>query len=107
MSQGHIHFGRRVCNLGCPASLRCAALFRKTTSRNKELEARVEELVREVDVWKLAYKSSEDKQKVLRKEVSKLERNIGSLKVRCAIQRSRETYREMFVGRQPPYSMPH
>lgn len=56
-------------------------LFRKTTSRNKELEARVKELEREIAVWKIAHKAVEDEKNVLNKEVSKLERNIGSLKV--------------------------
>ena len=58
------------------------ALFRKTTFRNKELEARVEELEREVGVWKRALKAADDDQSVLQRKVTKLERSIGSLKVR-------------------------
>ena len=59
-----------------------AALFRKTVTRNAELDARVEELERELSVWKSALKVAEDEKKALLKSVSRLERNIGSLKVR-------------------------
>lgn len=55
-------------------------IFRKTTTRNKELESRVEELEREVAVWKIAHKAVQDEKNALDKKVSKLERNIGSLK---------------------------
>ncbi|GJE86088.1 CCCH-type zinc finger protein [Phanerochaete sordida] len=55
-------------------------LFRRTTTRNKELAAKVEELEREVSVWKIAHKAVEDEKNNLNKAVSKLERNIGSLK---------------------------
>lgn len=58
-----------------------AALFRKTATRNTELDARVEELERELFVWKNALKVAEDEKKTLLKTVSRLERNIGSLKV--------------------------
>jgi phage shock protein A len=61
-----------------------AALFRKTTSRNQELEARVEELERELNVWKLAHKNSEDQVNALKRNVAKLERSIGSFKVRSS-----------------------
>ncbi|EKM61021.1 uncharacterized protein PHACADRAFT_168384 [Phanerochaete carnosa HHB-10118-sp] len=55
-------------------------LFRRTTARNKELEARVEELEREVAVWKIAHKAVEDEKNASNKQVSRLERSIGSLK---------------------------
>ena len=58
-----------------------AALFRKTATRNAELDTRVEELERELSVWKGALKVAEDEKKALLKTVSRLERNIGSLKV--------------------------
>lgn len=41
----------------------------------------MEELERELSVWKSALKVAEDEKKVLVKTVSRLERNIGSLKV--------------------------
>ncbi|CAL1695900.1 unnamed protein product [Somion occarium] len=55
-------------------------LFRKTSSRNAELESRVEELERELGVWKQALKTADNDAKALKKKVSQLERNIGSLK---------------------------
>lgn len=58
------------------------ALFRKTTTRNKELEARVEDLERELNVWKIAQKAADEEKSVLNKKVYKLERSIGSIKVR-------------------------
>lgn len=58
------------------------ALFRKTTSRNKELEARVEDLERELNVWKIAQKAADEEKSALNKKVYKLERSIGSIKVR-------------------------
>ena len=42
----------------------------------------MEELERELSVWKGALKVAEDEKKALLKTVSRLERNIGSLKVR-------------------------
>jgi hypothetical protein len=41
----------------------------------------VEELEREVSVWKLALKTSHEEVEQYKKNISKLERNIGSLKV--------------------------
>lgn len=58
-------------------------LFRKTVARNTELEARVEELERELSVWKAALKTADEEKKALNKSVLRLERNIGSLKVSC------------------------
>ncbi|KAI0932235.1 hypothetical protein AcW2_000918 [Taiwanofungus camphoratus] len=55
-------------------------LFRKTTEQNTELRARVEELERELSVWKAAFKTSEEEKKALNRNVLKLERNIGSLR---------------------------
>ena len=42
-----------------------AALFRKTATRNAELDAQVEELERELSVWKGALKVAEDEKKAL------------------------------------------
>ena len=42
----------------------------------------MEELERELSVWKAALKSADEEKKVLQRNVLKLERNIGSLKVR-------------------------
>ncbi|KAI0639377.1 hypothetical protein C8Q77DRAFT_1044898 [Trametes polyzona] len=56
------------------------ALFEKTFSKNAELEARVEELERELSVWKEAFKTADGDRKVLNKTVLKLERSIGALK---------------------------
>ncbi|OBZ80082.1 hypothetical protein A0H81_01170 [Grifola frondosa] len=55
-------------------------LFRKTAAKNAELEARVEELERELFVWKSALKAADEDRKMLNKTVLKLERNIGSLR---------------------------
>ncbi|KAJ8495853.1 hypothetical protein ONZ51_g1442 [Trametes cubensis] len=57
-----------------------AALFEKTFTKNAELEARVEELERELSVWKEAFKTADGDRKVLNKTVLKLERSIGALK---------------------------
>ncbi|KAH9946643.1 hypothetical protein B0H21DRAFT_778993 [Amylocystis lapponica] len=51
-----------------------------TAARNADLEARVEELEREVSVWKAAFKNSDEEKKALSKNVLKLERNIGALR---------------------------
>jgi len=56
------------------------ALFCKTTAENAELRARVNELEREVSVWKLAYKTADEEKSVMKQSISKLERSIGSLK---------------------------
>ncbi|KAI0662803.1 hypothetical protein C8Q70DRAFT_908776 [Cubamyces menziesii] len=56
------------------------ALFEKTFTKNAELEARVEELERELSVWKEAFKTADGDRKVLNKTVLKLERSIGALK---------------------------
>ena len=58
-----------------------AALFERTLTRNEELEARVEELERELLVWKEAFKTADGDRKVLNKAVLKLERSLGALKV--------------------------
>lgn len=42
----------------------------------------MEELERELGVWKAALKTADDEKKTLTKQIIKLERNIGSLKVR-------------------------
>jgi len=55
-------------------------LFRTTASKNTELEAQVEELERELSVWKAAFKTADDDKKALVKTVSKLERNLDSLR---------------------------
>lgn len=46
------------------------------------LESKVEELERELSVWKSAFKNAEEEKKVLNKAVVGLERKIDSLKVR-------------------------
>ncbi|KAI0361652.1 hypothetical protein OH77DRAFT_1508535 [Trametes cingulata] len=56
------------------------ALIEKTFARNADLEARVEELERELSVWKEAFKTADGDRKVLTKNVLKLERSIGALK---------------------------
>ncbi|RPD82575.1 hypothetical protein L226DRAFT_549286 [Lentinus tigrinus ALCF2SS1-7] len=56
------------------------ALFEKTFTKNTQLEARVEELERELSVWKDAFKTADGDRKVLNKTVLKLERSIGALK---------------------------
>ncbi|KAL7285296.1 hypothetical protein ACG7TL_000391 [Trametes sanguinea] len=56
------------------------ALFEKTFTRNAELEARVEELERELSVWKEAFKTADGDRKVLNKTILKLERTLGALK---------------------------
>ncbi|PIL31987.1 hypothetical protein GSI_06691 [Ganoderma sinense ZZ0214-1] len=55
-------------------------LFEKTFTINAELKARVEELERELSVWKEAFKTADGDRKVLSKNVLKLERSIGALK---------------------------
>ncbi|TCD71503.1 hypothetical protein EIP91_008884 [Steccherinum ochraceum] len=55
-------------------------LFRRTSSQNKDLQVRVEELERELSVWKSALKATDEEKKQLQRSVVKLERNIGSLK---------------------------
>ena len=67
------------------------ALFEKTFTKNAQLEARVEELERELSVWKEAFKTADGDRKVLNRTVLRLERNIGALKVRPS-----------FVLRPPP-----
>ncbi|KAI0669923.1 hypothetical protein C8Q78DRAFT_976572 [Trametes maxima] len=56
------------------------SLFEKTFTKNAELEARVEELERELSVWKEAFKTADGDRKVLNKTVLRLERSIGALK---------------------------
>ncbi|EMD42028.1 hypothetical protein CERSUDRAFT_79626 [Gelatoporia subvermispora B] len=56
------------------------ALFKRTAFRNAELESRVEELERELSVWKAALKVADEETKTLNKTVLKLERSIGSLR---------------------------
>lgn len=60
-------------------------LFQRTSSKNKDLQARVEELERELSVWKVALKAADDEKKSLNRNVLKLERNLGSLKVRILL----------------------
>lgn len=62
-----------------------AALFEKTFTINAELTARVEELERELSVWKEAFKTADGDRRVLNKSVLKLERSIGALKVRTRL----------------------
>lgn len=71
----------RFENGGC-AHLYRKVLFRKTIQKNRELEARVVELERELTVWKVAFTSNDEEKATLKKQVIRLERNIGSLKVR-------------------------
>ncbi|KAI0094919.1 hypothetical protein BDY19DRAFT_982245 [Irpex rosettiformis] len=59
-------------------SQRGASSEKKTANTNKDLEIRVENLERELSVWKLALKAADHDKEVLRKEVSRLQRNIGS-----------------------------
>ncbi|KAI0757013.1 hypothetical protein C8Q80DRAFT_1215776 [Daedaleopsis nitida] len=55
-------------------------IFEKTFTKNTHLEARVEELERELSVWKDAFKTADGDRKVLHKTVLRLERSIGALK---------------------------
>ncbi|EIM92450.1 uncharacterized protein STEHIDRAFT_151774 [Stereum hirsutum FP-91666 SS1] len=57
-----------------------SAIFRETTSTNVALEAKVDELERELSVWKSAFKNAEEEKKALNKSVVSLERRIDSLK---------------------------
>ncbi|EED79579.1 predicted protein [Postia placenta Mad-698-R] len=52
----------------------------RTVARNNELETRVEELERELSVWKAALKTADEDKKTLSKTVVQLERSIGSLR---------------------------
>lgn len=56
------------------------ALFRKTFARNAALETQVEELERELSVWKAALKTADEDKKILNRTIHKLERSIGSLR---------------------------
>lgn len=56
------------------------SLFQRTVARNNELEIRVEELERELSVWKAALKTADEDKKTLSKTVVQLERSIGSLR---------------------------
>ncbi|KAI0365226.1 hypothetical protein BV20DRAFT_954754 [Pilatotrama ljubarskyi] len=66
----------------CTVGTRCThtALFEKTFATNADLEARVEELERELSVWKEAFKTADGDRKVLTKNVLRLERSLGALK---------------------------
>ncbi|TFY75763.1 hypothetical protein EWM64_g8246 [Hericium alpestre] len=55
-------------------------IYRNTVSKNATLEARVEELERELSVWKGAFRTAETEQKTLKRTVTLLERNIDSMK---------------------------
>jgi len=57
-------------------------IFRNTTSKNELLQDKVDELERELSVWKTAFKAAEDEQRLLRMTIKKLGRNIGSSTVR-------------------------
>ncbi|KAH7931005.1 hypothetical protein BV22DRAFT_1077661 [Leucogyrophana mollusca] len=57
-----------------------SALFHKTITNNEELRRRVDELERELTVWKLGFKAAEDEKLNLQKSMKRLEKNIGSLK---------------------------
>ncbi|KAG1750024.1 uncharacterized protein EDB91DRAFT_1110990 [Suillus paluster] len=56
-----------------------SSLFRLTLTDNETLRLRVDELERELSVWKLAFKAAEDERCNLQKNMLKLEKNIGSL----------------------------
>ena len=58
-----------------------SALFKAVVSDNATLQTRVKELELDISGWKEAFKSADDERNLLAKEVSRLERNIGSLKV--------------------------
>ncbi|OBZ79299.1 hypothetical protein A0H81_00772 [Grifola frondosa] len=55
-------------------------LFRKTAAENAELKARVEELERELSVWKSALKAADEEKTMLSRTALRLERNMGSLR---------------------------
>ncbi|KIJ68416.1 hypothetical protein HYDPIDRAFT_24698 [Hydnomerulius pinastri MD-312] len=57
-----------------------SALFRQTLSENTFLRDRVDELERELSVWKLAFKTAETERNDLQKHLLKLEKSIGSMK---------------------------
>ncbi|KAI0322712.1 hypothetical protein OF83DRAFT_1092562 [Amylostereum chailletii] len=57
-----------------------SSIFRDTLNRSEELQAEVDELRRELSVWKAGYKNSEDEKKTLEKVVTKLERSIDAMK---------------------------
>lgn len=106
----HSIISRRTRHL---TSFTTSVLFQRTSSKNNELETRVEELERELSVWKTALKAADDDKKSLHKTVLKLERNIGSLKVRhYALHPPSFSSRIiivafMWIGQQPPHSMSH
>ncbi|KAI0043196.1 hypothetical protein FA95DRAFT_1546637 [Auriscalpium vulgare] len=56
------------------------AIFRSTITRNAALAAEVEELRRELSVWKGALKTADETQKTDKKTIARLERNIEALK---------------------------
>ncbi|KAI0029625.1 hypothetical protein K488DRAFT_56000, partial [Vararia minispora EC-137] len=56
------------------------AIFRNALTRSAKLEETVSELRRELEVWKLAYKTQKDEHEGTRRMVARLERNIDSLK---------------------------
>lgn len=77
-----VNFLRFLVSLAGAIPLVPTALFEKTFTRNAQLEVQVEELERELSVWKEAFKTADGDRKVLNKTVLRLERNIGALKVR-------------------------
>ncbi|KAH7915789.1 hypothetical protein BJ138DRAFT_1132371 [Hygrophoropsis aurantiaca] len=57
-----------------------SVLFRKIVADNEELHKRVDELERELSVWKIGFKATEDEKSSLQKNIARLERSMGSLK---------------------------
>ncbi|KDQ63727.1 hypothetical protein JAAARDRAFT_75984 [Jaapia argillacea MUCL 33604] len=55
-------------------------LFTRTVTENEKLRVRVEELERELSVWKLALKAADEEKFALKKGISRLERDIGAIK---------------------------
>ncbi|KAF8591870.1 hypothetical protein K439DRAFT_1325765, partial [Ramaria rubella] len=83
------------------------ALFRKTIKHNTDLEARVVELERELAVWKVAFTSNDVEKIALKKQVIRLERNIGSLKddnplILCLIDGDGNIFSEDLVSQGRP-----
>ncbi|KAF9242910.1 hypothetical protein BU15DRAFT_72565 [Melanogaster broomeanus] len=57
-----------------------SAIFRQTLTENTFLRDRVDELERELSVWKLAFKTAETEKNEFQKGLLKLEKSIGSMK---------------------------
>ncbi|KAI0067693.1 hypothetical protein BV25DRAFT_1911578 [Artomyces pyxidatus] len=57
-----------------------STIFRNTVTRNKVLEGEVEELRRELSVWKAAQKTADESAKLAERTISKLQRSLDAMK---------------------------